>query len=488
MGMDDMIRRSNLIEPAPRLRGEHRPPHDACLYFNVADARVVAPHIAAYVGVLTFTIEMWIRSNTGTKDATMANLLNKGDRGASGSPSQWNLSFSPCADGLTPTADRTGWLETNWYYSGAWRAVRSGYRVVNPLIWTHVAVTVMGTSPYTHTLYADGNVVAIGTDAGTFATNTEVVKIGSQFLTGFGYLNDYYGFMSDVRVWNTVRTPDQIKQNMYSALTGNEPDLLAYWPFNDGTGNVAIDLTANANHARISGANWSTIQPAINDPNVVLLVQSETTNESTVFEDTGVGPNCPHTITPQDNAQHSTAQAKFGSSSMSFDGNGDYLSVADPDDNFHFGTGDFTVDFWAYNLANGAGYGSPNVVQLGGTNYGGTIGHLNGGLMKVYLSAGGSSWNLISGLSMGNLPGTNWVHYAFVRSGDIFYTFRNGTVVATATATGSVYQPSADLTIMRYYHATYGPSYYSGYIEELRISKVARWTESFTPPTAPYNV
>jgi hypothetical protein len=293
--------------------------------------------------------------------------------------------------------------------------------------------------------------------------------------------------MSDVRVWNVIRTPQQIRQNMYSKLTGNEPGLLAYWPLNDGAGNIARDLTSNANHARVSGAIWSTVQSTANDSNVVLLVQSETTNGSTVFEDTGIHPNCPHTVTPQDNAQHSTAQAKFGSSSMHFDGTGDYLSVADPSDDFHFGTNDFTIDFWAYNLANGSGGGTPNIVQLGGTNFGATIGHLNSGLMKVYLSSNGTSWNMISGLSMGALPGAAWVHYALVRSGDIFYTFRNGTPVATYTIAGSLYQPSADLTVMRYYHTTYGASYYSGYIEELRISKVARWTSAFTPPNAPYS-
>ena len=31
-----------------------------------------------------------------------------------------------------------------------------------------------------------------------------------------------------------------------------------------------------------------------------------------------------------------------------------------------------------------------------------------------------------------------------------------------------------------------GPREFDGYIDEIRISNVARWTAAFTPPTAPY--
>src|SRR3990167_1626483 len=50
-------------------------------------------------------------------------------------------------------------------------------------------------------------------------------------------------------------------------------------------------------------------------------------------------------ITCNGNAQIDTAQSKFGGASILFDGTGDYLSIPDSDD-FHFGTGDFTIEFW----------------------------------------------------------------------------------------------------------------------------------------------
>src|SRR3990172_8980810 len=47
--------------------------------------------------------------------------------------------------------------------------------------------------------------------------------------------------------------------------------------------------------------------------------------------------------TPSGNAQIDTAQKKFGTGSMLFDGTGDYISTPDSID-FFFGTENFTVD------------------------------------------------------------------------------------------------------------------------------------------------
>ncbi|MFN9973583.1 MAG: hypothetical protein ACK58T_27205, partial [Phycisphaerae bacterium] len=49
------------------------------------------------------------------------------------------------------------------------------------------------------------------------------------------------------------------------------------------------------------------------------------------------------------NAQTSTTQSKWGGSSMYFDGTGDNLVTAAPSTvPFAFGTGDFTIECWAY--------------------------------------------------------------------------------------------------------------------------------------------
>ena len=47
-------------------------------------------------------------------------------------------------------------------------------------------------------------------------------------------------------------------------------------------------------------------------------------------------------------AQLDTAQKEFGTAALLLDGNSDYVTYPDSDD-WSFGTGDFTIDFWIRN-------------------------------------------------------------------------------------------------------------------------------------------
>jgi len=63
-------------------------------------------------------------------------------------------------------------------------------------------------------------------------------------------VNIFGGSLSDVRLWNDVRTAKEIKDNMEVVLTGTEANLIGYWRLNGGAGVVATgatDLTTNGN-------------------------------------------------------------------------------------------------------------------------------------------------------------------------------------------------------------------------------------------------
>jgi len=208
------------------------------------------------------------------------------------------------------------------------------------------------------------------------------------------------------------------------------------------------------------------------DHDTLLLLQSDTTDGSTTFTDSSqVG----RTVTVVGDTQHSTSIKKFGASSILFDGTGDYLTIADSTD-WDFGTGDFTVDFWGYNL----GGSDSNVLMFGDSSYKLTVGYIHTSTLVTYISSNGSSWDLANAVSMGTFPSTNWVHYALVRSGTSFKTYRAGTEISSFTSSATVVTGSG-ITIGRR-----NTDDLSGNIEELRISKVARWDADFTPPTAPY--
>ena len=80
--------------------------------------------------------------------------------------------------------------------------------------------------------------------------------------------------------------------------------------------------------------------------NVSLLLHGDGTNGSTTIIDSSP---LPKTVTAFGNAQISTAQSKFGGSSIAFDGTGDSLTI--PAITF---AGDFTLEAWLYKTARSA--------------------------------------------------------------------------------------------------------------------------------------
>jgi len=176
-------------------------------------------------------------------------------------------------------------------------------------------------------------------------------------------------------------------------------------------------------------------------------------------------------------ARVSTANSKFGGSAMYFDGTGDYLAIPSTPA-FVFGKGDFTIECWVY-------------VQTSVANNG--IFHLTtsvwpSAVSGVALSVNGASgWGIYyNGTSAngGTQPSLNtWYHTALVRSGTSLKLYVNG--VATITVTDSASYTGTYLTIGGYYSTSY---LMAGYIDDFRITKYARYTANFTPPTTSFRL
>ncbi|MEP6675431.1 MAG: LamG-like jellyroll fold domain-containing protein, partial [Ferruginibacter sp.] len=96
-------------------------------------------------------------------------------------------------------------------------------------VWTHVAVT-FDASTSSIRLYKNG--IAVDSAIGTVPAYTETAL----YIGAFAAANNFKGSIDEVRIWNTVRTGAQISGNMNCNLTGDEPGLLAYFNFNQGTG------------------------------------------------------------------------------------------------------------------------------------------------------------------------------------------------------------------------------------------------------------
>jgi len=193
-----------------------------------------------------------------------------------------------------------------------------------------------------------------------------------------------------------------------------------------------------------------------------------------------------HTVTAYGNAQIDSAQSKFGGASGLFDGTGDYLSTPDSDD-WAFGTGDFTIDFWVrFNVLNTVESQWYVILsQLGGvTNsqyYGVT--YTGGTWTWVYRVWSGSS--LIINIQKATTLATNtWYHIALVRSSNSWYIFHDGTQLGT-TDTDADSVPNFTTSLCLGYLDYSTGLHFNGWLDEFRVSKgIARWTSSFTPPTS----
>ena len=162
------------------------------------------------------------------------------------------------------------------------------------------------------------------------------------------------------------------------------------------------------------------------------------------------------------------------SGSLYFNGS-NYANVAAGTTALAFGTGDFTIEFYAYITANGVVYdqrtSSADVAPL--------------------INAASGSWTLQSAASTlitGAAVTQNvWTHVAVTRQSASTKLWINGTQSGSTYADTNNYICPSGRPYLGAYGDTAGAKM-TGYITQLRCVKgTAVYTATFTPPTAPVN-
>ena len=177
----------------------------------------------------------------------------------------------------------------------------------------------------------------------------------------------------------------------------------------------------------------------------------------------------------------SSTQSKFGGKSLYFNG-ASYLEVVS--DSFLFANGDFTLDWWQYKentgtfacinpWMNGDGYSQFLLQHSGGAN-----------LYSAYND--GDTWKALSGAPAFAQETGAWVHWAFVKKGTTVTTYRNGTKYWSGTVANNYGSNNGGLLLGCHASAT-NRDYFKGYVDEFRVSNIARWTTDFTPPARAYS-
>ncbi len=211
-----------------------------------------------------------------------------------------------------------------------------------------------------------------------------------------------------------------------------------------------------------------------------LMLHCNGTDASTTFLDDSASA---HTVTAQADAQVDTAEFKFGGASALFDGSSDRLDIPDSED-WNFGSGDFTIDFWA--KFNVLGSTSHMCSQWEfGNNKSFSIRKVNTNVFDLeYRTSGGSNFTSSSTFILSDL---DFHHYAVVRDGNTLRFFVDGIAEGTDDWTGVILNNAT--RVLHVSSLSDGTQAMNGWIDELRISKgIARWTSNFTPATEEYTV
>jgi len=70
-------------------------------------------------------------------------------------------------------------------------------------------------------------------------------------------IENFYGLIDEVRIWNLARTQSEIQADMHREISGDETGLIGYWPFNEGSGNTTFDHTIYNNSGILqNGTQW----------------------------------------------------------------------------------------------------------------------------------------------------------------------------------------------------------------------------------------
>ncbi len=184
------------------------------LDFDGVDDYAVLPNEAGYSFTDAMTVEAWIRVDSFTKPWQAIVTRNVGS---------WKLMRYNQTDNIM------------FYTYGLSNGELRGYINVNDGQWHHVAAVYDGQMKY---IYIDGVLDVSIPTTGTISRHNYPVTIGENIhMQG----RHFDGKIDEVRLWNTGRTGDQVREYMHRTFDDFQPGLVGYWQFNEGSGSTSRD-------------------------------------------------------------------------------------------------------------------------------------------------------------------------------------------------------------------------------------------------------
>ena len=119
-------------------------------------------------------------------------------------------------------------------------------------------------------IFVDGTSVASGSGLGTgqtIASGGTIVLGQEQDSLGGGFNNTQIldGELFGVRIFDDVRTSQEISDNAFNEVSSSEPGLVADWQMDDLSGGVTTDATGGENLTvgNVTGSGWNSSTPSL---------------------------------------------------------------------------------------------------------------------------------------------------------------------------------------------------------------------------------
>jgi hypothetical protein len=217
---------------------------------------------------------------------------------------------------------------------------------------------------------------------------------------------------------------------------------------------------------------------AFGDPhwnNVILMLRGDGADNGTIITDSSKKQKT--VLRSMGTAVTSTAQKKYGLSSIFFNGSS-RITIAD-DADFAFGTKRWTIEMWIYPTAtSGYFFGKGDASSVTGSEFAFSYG-LNFGLATYHSGNQGANTAPVQTILL-----NQWQHLAIVRNSTTIRSYINGNLFGTANlaSTSSINNTSQPISI-----GGYSTANITAYVDSFRITEgVDRYNANFNPETDTY--
>jgi hypothetical protein len=248
-----------------------------------------------------------------------------------------------------------------------------------------------------------------------------------------------------------------------------------------GYGGVGYYLTGHMANVRV--VKGSAVYTSAFTPPTAPLTAIANTSLLVDFDNAGIYDSIGRSnLRTLGTAKVSTSTTKWGAASIALDGTANCCVKAIPasDQPFAFGTGDFTIEMW-FNLTSMGTYPALFDWRPASTSIASPCIMVSyGGANKLTYYMGTAT--AITGTT--NITTGTWYHAALCRASGVTRLFLNGTQEGSNYADTNNYTGPNPTFGALGYDTSLTQYTLNGFLEDIRVSRVARYAAAFTPPTA----